>query len=79
MNAIKGLAEEVAPMVARILSAQAPARLVVKLEEAAEMLGCSRTQVRNLIESGKLRTVHIDSHARLAVADIERFVEDCKV
>ena len=53
-------------------------RGLLTIDRAAEYLACSKQQVRNLIAAGRLRPVLYDSHPRLKVADLEKFIEAAK-
>jgi excisionase family DNA binding protein len=55
-----------------------PTKRLYKVPEAAEYLGMSPSQVRNLIALGKLRNVSLDSHARIAFEDLEQLVLNYK-
>ncbi len=47
-------------------------QLVVKIDQAAELLDCSRQSIYNLVERGQLRRVRIagTTSVRIPVADI---------
>ena len=51
------------------------ARLLVTPEEAAAALGISRTRVYALLGAKKIRSVRIGKVRRIAVAELEAFVE----
>lgn len=48
---------------------------LVTVEAAAESLAVSRTTAYALVRSGRLRSVKIGKSRRVAVADIDAFVE----
>jgi excisionase family DNA binding protein len=49
--------------------------LLLTVEEAAKMLRCGRTMVYRLIRSNELRTVKIGALRRVALADVEEYVD----
>jgi excisionase family DNA binding protein len=49
--------------------------LLLTVEEAAKMLRCGRTMVSGLISSNELRTVKIGALRRVALADVEEYVD----
>jgi excisionase family DNA binding protein len=50
-------------------------RLLLKVEEAAELLGVGRSTAYELIAAGRLETVHIGRCCRVPRAAIEDFVD----
>lgn len=48
--------------------------LLLTAEEAAKLLGVSRTTVYTLIKVGELRPVHIGRSCRLSRAELQRYV-----
>lgn len=50
-------------------------RLLLKVAEAASMLGIGRTKAYELIGRGELQAVHIDGAARVPVAAVHRYVD----
>lgn len=68
--------EELAAAIAERINVQP--RGLLTIDKAAEYLACSKQQVRNLIAAGRLRPVLYDSHPRLKLDDLERFVEASK-
>ena len=51
------------------------ARLLVNVVEAAEKLSLSKRTVQSLLYSGQLRGVRVGRSRRIAVAELEAFVE----
>jgi excisionase family DNA binding protein len=51
------------------------ARLLLTVEEAADMLNISRTTVYGLLRDGILKAVHIGRSVRLPHAELVRYVE----
>ena len=51
-------------------------RLLVDVHEAANMLGCGRTLVYQLMESGRLPKVKVGRLTRIPVEALEDFVAD---
>jgi excisionase family DNA binding protein len=49
-------------------------KLLLRPEEAAEMLGVSRASVYRLLENGVLAGVRIGASRRIAVTEVEAFV-----
>lgn len=49
-------------------------KLLVRPEEAAELLSVGRNRVFALIASGELRSLKLGRSRRIAVADLEAFV-----
>jgi excisionase family DNA binding protein len=68
--------EELAAAIAERINVQP--RGLLTIDKAAEYLACSKQQVRNLIAAGRLRPVLYDSHPRLKVADLEKFIDAAK-
>lgn len=52
---------------------------LVTVEAAADSLAVSRTTAYALVRSGQLRSVKIGKSRRIAVADIDAFVESLTV
>jgi len=52
-----------------------PGRLLVTVIEAAAVLAVGRTTVYELIGTGELRVVHIGRSVRIAVVELQRYVE----
>jgi len=52
-----------------------PARLLLNIREAAELLGCSWRHVQNLTNSRALPSVRLGKLVRYRVADIERALD----
>lgn len=52
-----------------------PSRLLLTLEEAAETLGIGRSTLYRLLASRDIRSVKIGWMRRIAVADLEAYVE----
>lgn len=50
-------------------------KLLVKPEEASELMGVSRSTIYELMRSGELDSVLIRSSRRIPVAAIERYIE----
>lgn len=50
-------------------------KLLYRVTEVAAVLGLSRAKVYQLIESGALRSVKIDSSRRVKAADLRAFVD----
>lgn len=50
-------------------------KLLLKVSEAAALLGVSRSKCYELIQRGELRVVRIDSAPRIPRTEIEAFVE----
>jgi excisionase family DNA binding protein len=50
-------------------------RLIVTVEEAADILSLSRSKIYSLIRSGKIRALKIGRSRRIPVAELQRFVE----
>jgi len=81
------LSRDTAEMVARIVAAQAKGQEVVITHglqevspaEAAGLLGMSRPQVRKLMERGALQFRMVGAHHRIAVADVQAFLETERV
>ncbi|MET9275410.1 helix-turn-helix domain-containing protein [Kribbella sp. NPDC003557] len=51
-------------------------KLLYRVPEAAQALGISRAKVYQLIQSGALRSVKIDSSRLIRAADLMEFVAD---
>lgn len=51
-------------------------KLLYRVPEAASALGLSRAKVYQLIQSGSLRSVKIDSSRLIKAADLRQFVAD---
>jgi len=77
------LSRETAEMVARVIEAQAKGQEIlvshglqeVSPAEAASLLGMSRPQVRKLMERGALPFRMVGAHHRIAVEDIQTFLD----
>jgi excisionase family DNA binding protein len=52
----------------------APAKLLLTLKEASEVLAISRSKLYDLLNSGYLPSVHIGRSRRLRMSDLEKFV-----
>lgn len=50
-------------------------RLLLRVHEAADMLGIGRTKAYELIGRGELQIVHIDGAARVPLVAVERYVD----
>jgi excisionase family DNA binding protein len=50
-------------------------QLLLKVHEAAAMLGIGRTKAYELIGRGELRVVHIDGAARVPLASVHGYVD----
>jgi excisionase family DNA binding protein len=53
-------------------------RLLLDLPQVAEALSLSLRSVQSLIYAGRLRSVTVGRSRRVAVADLEAFVEDLR-
>lgn len=51
------------------------AQLLLKVHEAAAMLGIGRTKAYELIGRGELHVVHIDGAARVPLVAVQRYVD----
>jgi excisionase family DNA binding protein len=51
------------------------ARLLLKPEEAAEVLGIGRSTLYELLAAGQIESVHIGKARRIPVASLEQYVE----
>lgn len=51
-----------------------PAKLLLRVEEAADLLGLSRTRVFELIGAGQLESVKVGGSRRVPRAAVEAFV-----
>ena len=51
-------------------------RLVLKVEEAAKMLGISRTKAYELVKQGVIPSMKIGEVKRIRIADLEAFVRE---
>ena len=49
---------------------------LLRVEEAARLLGISRSKVYELIQSGRLRSVHIDRSVRVSLKALDEFIQD---
>ena len=56
-------------------SDQRPAVLLVTITTAADWLGLSRSKLYELLAAGELPTVRIGRSRRIAVADLQAFVD----
>ena len=52
-----------------------PDRLLLRVPEAAEVLGLGRTTVCRLIRQGRLRVVKIDGCTRISREELQAFVQ----
>lgn len=59
----------------RVRDARERERLLLKVHEAAAMLGIGRTKAYELIGRGDLQVVHIDGAARVPLVAVHRYVE----
>ena len=59
----------------RVRDAKERDRLLLKVHEAASMLGIGRTKAYELIGRGDLQVVHIDGAARVPLAAVQRYVD----
>jgi excisionase family DNA binding protein len=59
----------------RVRDARERERLLLRVHEAAAMLGIGRTKAYELIGRGELQVVHIDGAARVPLAAVHRYVE----
>ena len=50
-------------------------RLLLRVAEAASMLGIGRTKAYELIGRGELQIVHIDGAARVPLVAVQRYVD----
>ena len=55
-------------------AAQPTPRLLLKVEEAAQALGISRTALYELLRSGDIYSVHIGRSVRVPVAALDEYV-----
>jgi excisionase family DNA binding protein len=55
-----------------------PLQRLFSVEEAARILGLSPDKVRDLIRSGRLKSVRIDRSVRVDIRDLEKFIEENK-
>jgi excisionase family DNA binding protein len=66
----------------KIVKAEGLDRRLLSTKEAARYLGCSIGNIRNLVDTGKLSTVHIGAFGRAKawydVKDLDKLVEDSK-
>ena len=56
------------------MSTQTMQPALLRITEAAEYLGISRTKCYELIRRGELRSVHIDASVRVPRAELERWL-----
>ncbi len=75
MAATDQLAKEIADRVLEQLRAAAPAKELYTLPQAAELLACCENKVRDLVDSGRLKKVMIDSRPRFRRKDLMRLIE----
>jgi excisionase family DNA binding protein len=59
----------------RVRDAKERERLLLKVAEAAAMLGIGRTKAYELIGRGELQIVHIDGAARVPLVAVHRYVD----
>ncbi len=50
-------------------------KVLLSPDQAAEALGCGRTQVYSLISDGRLRSVKIGRLRRIPVSELHRYVD----
>jgi excisionase family DNA binding protein len=65
-------------IVRRVETMQSQRRRVYKLDQAAEYLGISDNAVYDLVRTGKLRPVHLDSRNRFDIRDLDKLVDEMK-
>ena len=53
-----------------------PAKLLLTITEASQVLAISRSKLYDLLNSGHLPSVHIGRSRRVRLKDIEEFVRD---
>jgi excisionase family DNA binding protein len=53
-----------------------PAKLLLTITEASQVLAISRSKLYDLLNSGHLPSVHIGRSRRVRMKDIEEFVRD---
>jgi len=53
-------------------------RLLLKPEEAAAALGIGRSKLYELLSAGRIPSVKVDGSRRIALADLEAFVESLR-
>jgi excisionase family DNA binding protein len=58
----------------RVRDAKERERLLLKVAEAASMLGIGRTKAYELIGRGELQVVHIDGAARVPAVSVHQYV-----
>lgn len=59
----------------RVVDASERERLLLRVHEAATMLGIGRTKAYELIGRGELQVVHIDGAARVPVVSVRSYVD----
>ena len=52
-----------------------PRRLTVRIRQAVEMLGVSRSKIYELIQQGEIEVIKVGSSTLLPVDGLEKFVE----
>jgi excisionase family DNA binding protein len=52
------------------------ARLLYRVEEAAEILALGRSTIYELLASGELKSIKIGRACRIAASELDRFVAD---
>lgn len=75
MGATDHLAQEIGDRILEQLRQAAPTKELYTLPQAAEFLACSENKLRELVESGRLRRVMIDSRPRFRRRDLMKLVE----
>jgi excisionase family DNA binding protein len=55
----------------------APAKLLLTVKEASEILAISRSKLYDLLSSGDLPSIHIGRSRRIRRVDIDNFVNEC--
>jgi excisionase family DNA binding protein len=52
--------------------------LLLRVDDAAQLLAIGRTTMYQLIAAGEIELVHIGRCARVPVSELERYVERCR-
>ena len=68
-------AEAAEELVAIVLRKINRTKRLYSVAEAAEYLGCSAQQVRNLVVSQELPNASFDSHIRIDAEDLDKMIE----
>lgn len=55
---------------------QPQGKMLVTIQEAAELLGLGQTKVYELVRKGELPAIKIDSSTRIPVREIDRWIQD---